>query len=100
MTDSEITFVLTNGGHNAGIVSEPGHPDRHYRVARKAADASYTEPTLWFANARLQDGSWWPEWVRWLDAHSGKSRKPPRLGAAGREYAAIADAPGTYVLQR
>ena len=35
MTDTEITFLLTSGGHNAGIVSEPGHNDRSYQVTTK-----------------------------------------------------------------
>lgn len=35
LSDTDVTFVLTNGGHNAGIVSEPGHPHRHYRVREK-----------------------------------------------------------------
>ena len=26
LTETDLTFVLTSGGHNAGIVSEPGHP--------------------------------------------------------------------------
>ena len=34
-TDNELTFVLTNGGHNAGVVSEPGHHGRHYHVATR-----------------------------------------------------------------
>jgi polyhydroxyalkanoate synthase len=38
-TDNEVTFVLTNGGHNAGILSEPGHRGRHYLIAtRKRGD--------------------------------------------------------------
>src|SRR3546814_9287671 len=32
LTDTDVTFVLTSGGHNAGIMSEPGHPHRHYQV--------------------------------------------------------------------
>src|SRR3546814_8281953 len=30
LTGAEITFALTSGGHNAGIVSEPGHKGRSY----------------------------------------------------------------------
>ena len=33
LTESDMTFVLTSGGHNAGIVSEPGHKGRHYQIA-------------------------------------------------------------------
>ena len=32
LNDGELTFVLTSGGHNAGIVSEPGHENRHFRI--------------------------------------------------------------------
>ena len=32
LNSEDLTFVLTSGGHNAGIVSEPGHPHRHYRM--------------------------------------------------------------------
>ncbi len=40
LTDTEVTFLLTSGGHNAGIVSEPGHPRRSYQVLTRGADAS------------------------------------------------------------
>ncbi len=97
LTDTEITFVLTSGGHNAGIVSEPGHPHRHYRVATRKAEGHYDDPDVWTAAASLKNGSWWPEWAAWLAAHSGAAVSPPTLGAAG--YAPLGDAPGTYVLQ-
>ena len=44
LTDTDVTFLLTNGGHNAGIVSEPGHPGRHYRVATKLELDRYVIP--------------------------------------------------------
>ena len=96
--DTDVTFVLTSGGHNAGIVSEPGHDGRYYRVSTQPTDATYTEPDVWLGNRRQREGSWWPEWVRWLDAHSGSAVKPPRLGVQQGAYAARADAPGNYVL--
>jgi polyhydroxyalkanoate synthase subunit PhaC len=40
-TDCDLTFVLTKGGHNGGILSEPGHPRRHYRIGHRPAGAHY-----------------------------------------------------------
>jgi len=97
LSDAEITFVLTSGGHNVGIVSEPGHPRRHYRVAMKRAHGPYVDPDRWMATARFNEGSWWPEWVAWLDARSGKTAAPPSMGAGG--YEPLDDAPGSYVLE-
>jgi polyhydroxyalkanoate synthase len=99
LTDTDVTFLLTSGGHNAGIVSEPGHPERHYRVATKSADAMYAEPEVWLAKTLQKKGSWWPEWVAWLAANSGPPAAPPAMGCATAGYAPLGDAPGTYVLQ-
>ncbi len=100
LTDAEITFVLTNGGHNAGIVSEPGHPHRHYRVATRPAEGYYHDPDVWTASARLEDGSWWPEWIGWLTKHSGDVVAPPPIGSPIKGFAPLCDAPGTFVLQQ
>jgi polyhydroxyalkanoate synthase len=97
LSDAEITFVLTSGGHNVGIVSEPGHASRRYRVATRRPDGPYIDPDRWMASAQLKDGSWWPEWAAWLDARSGKSTAPPTMGARG--YEPLCDAPGNYVLE-
>ena len=99
LTSADVTFLLTNGGHNAGIVSAPGHPRRHYRVASKRTNDHYLDPDAWLAAASLKDGSWWPEWVAWLDAHSGAPVTPPAMGNAAKGYRPLADAPGTYVRQ-
>ena len=100
LTDTEITFLLTKGGHNAGIVSEPGHPHRHYRVSTKPSNAHYVDPDVWLAETPRKEGSWWPEWSGWLDAHSGKPVAPPAMGAPKAGYAAVCDAPGVYVHQQ
>ena len=97
LTDVEVTFVLTSGGHNAGIVSEPGHPGRRYRVATKSSDATYVDPGVWVAETPVHAGSWWPEWSRWLGAHSGAPGPLPSTGAPKSGYAPLGDAPGTYV---
>ena len=100
LSDTEVTFLLTSGGHNAGIVSEPGHRGRTYQVATKAADAIYVDPDTWFAGTPGREGSWWPEWEAWLVKQSGERVAPPMLGNPGAGYPALADAPGSYVHQK
>lgn len=96
LADAEITYLLTSGGHNAGIVSPPGGNGRHYQVLTKAADARYLGPDDWLAAAPRREGSWWPEWLHWLTARSGEKVPPPPL----MSDPALGAAPGSYVLQR
>jgi polyhydroxyalkanoate synthase len=98
-TDTDVTYLLTTGGHNAGIVSEPGHDRRSFQIMTKRADAHYVDPEAYLTTAPRKDGSWWPEWVAWLNARSGTPVDPPQMGAAAEVYAVRCDAPGTYVLQ-
>jgi polyhydroxyalkanoate synthase len=97
LTDTEVTFLLTNGGHNAGIVSEPGHAHRRYRFATKREDDHYVDPDVWAAQTAPVEGSWWPRWSDWIAAHSGARVAPPSLGAPQAGYPPLADAPGGYV---
>ena len=96
LCDAEITFVLSTGGHNAGIVSEPGHPKRSYQMASRAADGPWLDSAQWSAQAPHFDGSWWSAWQQWLAAHSG--RKVSALATAPAKR--LCAAPGEYVLQR
>jgi polyhydroxyalkanoate synthase len=98
LTDTEVTFLLTSGGHNAGIVSEPGHPGRTYQMTTTGAQDKYVDPDTWLAATPRQNGSWWPAWQQWLAQHSGKRTSPPAMGAPERGCPPIDDAPGTYVL--
>ncbi len=100
LCDGDIRFVLTDGGHNAGIVSEPGHGGRHYRMRQRLREAPYLPPERFLAEASVVDGSWWPALQAWLAEHSGARRKPPRMGAPARGLPPLEDAPGQYVMVR
>ncbi|MBN9453363.1 MAG: polyhydroxyalkanoic acid synthase [Bosea sp.] len=101
LIDADLTFVLTNGGHNAGIVSEPGHPGRHYRIMPKKHGDICLGPDEWLAEARMREGSWWEAWTEWLDGLSSPEQVvPPAFGGAGSDREPLCDAPGTYVMQR
>ena len=101
LADTDVTFVLTSGGHNAGIVSEPGLARRRYRIADKGAEDLCLGPDDWADAASPKEGSWWVDWVAWLTDHSAtEPLMPPSMGSAENGYPTLADAPGTYVFQR
>lgn len=99
LSDSHVTFLLTSGGHNAGIVSEPGHAGRSYQVATREHDRPYLAPDAWEQQAERKQGSWWPEWQGWLERHSVSRVAPPPTGNAAAGFPILGDAPGTYVHQ-
>ena len=100
LTDADVTFALTSGGHNGGILSEPGHPHHHFRLSREEPGEHAVDPDAWFAEHEPRDGSWWPAWTAWLAQRSGDPVPPPPLGKAAAGFAPIEDAPGSYVLVR
>jgi polyhydroxyalkanoate synthase len=95
LSPAEVTFVLTSGGHNAGIVSEPVQSGRSFRLATRTVGEPYRDPDRWLAD----QGSWWPEWEAWLTTRSGECVAPPRMGARDHGYPPLEAAPGIYVLQ-
>ncbi|KAB2896605.1 MAG: poly-beta-hydroxybutyrate polymerase-like protein, partial [Burkholderiaceae bacterium] len=96
LTDAPITFVLAAGGHNAGIVSEPGHPRRSYQIASSAPDDEWRDPDAWQAGAPVLEGSWWTAMHEWLRERSGKPVAARPIDPA----TALCDAPGQYVMTR
>jgi polyhydroxyalkanoate synthase subunit PhaC len=90
---SDYTFLLTSGGHNAGIVSGPVHPKRRHRMLTWTNPTASLSADAWFASAPLFEGSWWPAWQQWLAAHSAAKQVAARTPAAKSQ----GDAPGRYV---
>jgi len=94
--DADVTFLLASGGHNAGIVAPPGEPGHSFRTKTEVAHANYTGPDEWLKTVPAVEGSWWPEWTKWLAARSGEPSGPPRMGNGAAE-SNLPDAPGDYV---
>lgn len=96
--DTDITFVLTSGGHNQGVVAPAGTPDRRFRLGRRGSHDRYVDPDAWLARHEPLEGSWWAGWTGWLQSHSpGPGVAPPPMGDAAAGYPTLADAPGDYV---
>jgi len=85
-----VRFVLSSGGHIAGIVNPPG-PKAWY----EAGGHSPADPARWRKAAERHDGSWWEDWTRWADGRAGRLVPPPPMGSD--RYPATGEAPGEYV---
>ena len=100
-TDTEVTFALSSGGHNVGIVNPPANRRGTYRMQTRQRGDRYIDPDTWAAEAPNHDGSWWPAWENWLVAAGGGARvPPPALGAPEHHLPPLEPAPGSYVLRR
>jgi polyhydroxyalkanoate synthase len=85
-------FILSNSGHIQSILNPPGNPKANFFENGKLTG----DPRAWYHDATHVQGSWWPEWLSWIQAHSGETRET--LMALGNpHYPAMEDAPGTYV---
>lgn len=99
LTDADLRFVLTSGGHNTGIVSPPGQRRRHYRSLDRVRGTHHPDADAWLETAPAHEGSWWADWAHWLADHSGQQVKAPPMGSAKAGYPLLGEAPGRYVLQ-
>jgi polyhydroxyalkanoate synthase len=94
---TEITFCLTSGGHNVGIVNPPLAGGRHsFQIRTHGQESHYMDPETWVQAAPVVNESWWLAWNDWLQAHADKRLKPPAMG--GARHTVLDDAPGLYVL--
>ncbi|RSU47408.1 PHA/PHB synthase family protein [Sphingobium yanoikuyae] len=100
LSPASIRFVLTSGGHNAGIVSEPGHRGRRYSVLDRVEDGPVLDAEEWLTRAEPHEGSWWTAWGEWLVDHSSEPVPPPPMGSRDKGYPALYPAPGHYVKER
>src|SRR5262249_30294637 len=100
LSDTDVTFLLTSGGHNAGIVSPPGSVRRSYRMSTKLAADKFIDPDTWHASTPETEGSWWDAWAKCLGKNSQGLVEPPPMGAPEKGLIPLCAAPGTYVMQK
>jgi polyhydroxyalkanoate synthase subunit PhaC len=87
----DVRYVLSSGGHIAGIVNPPG-PKAWYELGTAPNPATAQQ---WREAAERHGGSWWEDWAKWAGRRAGRRTEPPAMGS--EKYPAIADAPGSYI---
>jgi polyhydroxyalkanoate synthase subunit PhaC len=95
----EVTFVLSGGGHNSGIVSQPGHPRARFQIRTRKPHEPYVDPETWRTETPQVEGSWWLAWQAWLAQRSSGKVAPPPIGLPAGRYRPQRPAPGRYVRQ-
>jgi polyhydroxyalkanoate synthase len=100
LAHAPVTFALSSGGHNVGIVNPPSgplaHPQASYRFASYLSSKAPADPLEWLEAAQPVQGSWWPCWQEWLVAHSTAQVKAVPVVAPALAGPPV-NAPGSYV---
>ncbi|MBV4554621.1 class II poly(R)-hydroxyalkanoic acid synthase [Pseudomonas sp. SWRI102] len=91
----ERRFVLSNSGHVQSILNPPGNPKANYIENPKLS----SDPRAWYYDAKHIDGSWWPQWLGWIQERSGAQRET-QMALGNVKYPPLEAAPGTYVRVR
>jgi polyhydroxyalkanoate synthase subunit PhaC len=94
--NATVRFVRSSSGHILGIVNPPVNPPkRSYLIAEPERNEHWE---YWLGHAEKHVGTWWDDWTRWLDERCGE--QVTAYPVASRAFPALADAPGTYVLEK
>ncbi|MCP3750163.1 class II poly(R)-hydroxyalkanoic acid synthase [Pseudomonas sp. SBB6] len=88
-------FILANSGHVQSIINPPGNPKAHYVDNSRLS----SDPRAWLYDGKQIDGSWWPQWLEWIQARSGAQRET-LMALGNQHYPPMDPAPGTYVQAR
>jgi len=90
-----VRYVLAGSGHIAGVINPPKLNKYQYWTGAKPKGANVD---AWLAKAKEHPGSWWPDWLEWI-----QEQDPTKIAArtpGGGKLKPIEDAPGTYVKVR
>ena len=88
-----VRFVLSGSGHIAGIVNPPTAKKYGYWTNPETAATA----EQWLEGATQHEGSWWPDWDKWVKKEGGGKSVPARQPGDGK-LKPLCNAPGEYVL--
>jgi polyhydroxyalkanoate synthase len=91
----DVKFVVSGSGHIAGVVNPPDKKKYQFWTGPRPRNADIDG---WLAKAKEYPGSWWPDWLVWLNRQSS-TEVPARIPGDGA-LKVIEDAPGSYVRVR
>ena len=95
---NQCKFILANSGHIAGIIQgKDAKPGKQYFYDNDQVTVQ-SPPTDWLDSASKQDGSWWPQWINWLEQFSGKNKKINEINL--NKFKELYPAPGEYVIEQ
>jgi polyhydroxyalkanoate synthase subunit PhaC len=91
-----VEFVLSQAGHMQAILNPPGNPKaKYWKHAKGKTPADVKE---WMKGTEEVAGSWWPFWMEWLHARSGK-QIDAAVALGSKANPVMEAAPGLYVLE-
>lgn len=90
----QTTFVLANSGHIQSLLNPPGNPKAFFWTG----PANKASAEAWLERAPKHSGSWWPHWLEWIKARSGKMTPVPAV-LGSNKHLPLDEAPGRYVLE-
>ncbi|MXP14323.1 alpha/beta fold hydrolase [Altererythrobacter confluentis] len=93
----DVTFVLSQAGHMQAILNPPGNPKAKFFKSKKPG-LPPADVDDWLAGTEEVAGSWWPYWIEWLQARSGKKVAAPEA-VGNATFKPLDPAPGRYVLE-
>lgn len=91
----ERRFVLSNSGHVQSILNPPGNPKANYIENPRLS----SDPRAWYYDAKHIEGSWWTQWLGWIQERSGAQHET-QMTLGNAKYPALEAAPGNYVRVR